>query len=286
MSAPHDSRTSRGRALLAALAILMTVGPGAASARAPDSVLVARLRQATEVRVCRLDAARGPRKWAGPGEDGSVAGYPARAWRPAPDSAWVARMIASLSSPESYPEDWATEDWGSPEIGVQFRGPAGVCDVLLCYSWPALVIASAPEAGRSADLNFGGDFSGALSMLMLLAMRAFPDDAEIRGWTLGETPPPPDAPEDGEDEPLLIKAVPPKYPEAARDRGIQGTVVVNALIGKSGRVVKARVARGIPELDEAALEAVRQFRFKPAVANGRKVRVWVAIPVAFPPRGE
>jgi protein TonB len=60
-------------------------------------------------------------------------------------------------------------------------------------------------------------------------------------------------------------------------------VVVHALVGKDGRVVDARVdaRRSIPLLNESALAAARRWVFKPALANGHPVAVWVAIPMRF-----
>jgi len=73
----------------------------------------------------------------------------------------------------------------------------------------------------------------------------------------------------------------PVYPEAARRAGVEGTVFIQALIGKDGLVKDTRVTKSIPELDAAAIEAVRQWRFKPALNANRPVAVWVAVPVKF-----
>jgi len=73
----------------------------------------------------------------------------------------------------------------------------------------------------------------------------------------------------------------PSYPEAARKRGIQGTVMVQALVGRDGLVHDTRVVASIPGLDEAAVAAVVQRRFEPARAKGKPIAVWVAIPVKF-----
>jgi TonB family protein len=81
--------------------------------------------------------------------------------------------------------------------------------------------------------------------------------------------------------PVAIEKPPPNYPAKARAAGIQGTVIVLALIGRDGEVKEARIRQSIPELDEAALEAVRHWKFKPALAAGQPLAVWVAIPVKF-----
>ncbi len=84
-----------------------------------------------------------------------------------------------------------------------------------------------------------------------------------------------------EELPEAITKVPPVYPDTARSERVQGTVMVQALVGKDGRVKDTRVLESIPQLDAAAVEAVRQWVFKPAQAKGSPVEIWVAIPVKF-----
>jgi TonB family protein len=81
--------------------------------------------------------------------------------------------------------------------------------------------------------------------------------------------------------PEAITKVPPSYPQAAREANVDGTVLVQVLVGKDGRVVDTRVIKSIPGLDEAAATAARQWVFKPAMAGGKPVAVWVAVPVRF-----
>ena len=87
-----------------------------------------------------------------------------------------------------------------------------------------------------------------------------------------------------EELPEAIKQVPPNFPDSARDEGLEGVVVVQALVGKQGRVLATHVQRSIHGLDDYAVEAVRQWRFKPARTGGEPIAVWVAIPVKFVPR--
>ena len=84
-----------------------------------------------------------------------------------------------------------------------------------------------------------------------------------------------------EELPEATYKVPPSYPEASRAAGISGTVMVQALVGRDGRVRDAKVVRSVPELDPEAVAAVEQWRFIPAKTKGRPVAVWVAIPVKF-----
>ncbi len=81
--------------------------------------------------------------------------------------------------------------------------------------------------------------------------------------------------------PELIQRTAPSYPETARLAGIDGTVMVQALVGRDGRVKETRIVQSIPILDEAAVQAVRQWVFVPAKLKGKPVAVWVGAPVKF-----
>ena len=73
----------------------------------------------------------------------------------------------------------------------------------------------------------------------------------------------------------------PIYPSMARIARVQGVVILEAVIDVSGRVESARVVRSISLLDDAALEAVRQWRFEPARLNGQPVPVVMTVTVNF-----
>jgi TonB family protein len=84
-----------------------------------------------------------------------------------------------------------------------------------------------------------------------------------------------------EELPEAITKVAPQYPEAARQASVEGTVMVQALVGKDGRVKDTRIAKSIPMLDAAAVAAVQQWIFKPAKSKSRPVAVWIVTPVKF-----
>jgi protein TonB len=81
--------------------------------------------------------------------------------------------------------------------------------------------------------------------------------------------------------PEPIVRVPPSYPDLAREKGVQGQVVVMALVGTDGLVKETFVASSVPMLDEASVAAVRAWKFKPAMKGGSPVAVWTSIPVKF-----
>ena len=85
--------------------------------------------------------------------------------------------------------------------------------------------------------------------------------------------------------PLSGRTPAPTYPARANRRGESGTVMVEAMIGADGVPTAVRVARrsGSSDLDRAAVEAVRRWRFQPATQDGRPVTGVVNVPVSFQP---
>lgn len=82
-------------------------------------------------------------------------------------------------------------------------------------------------------------------------------------------------------EGLLIHKVMPAYPPLARQARIQGAVVLQANISKSGTIENLHVVQGHPMLAPAAIEAVKQWRYKPYYLNGEPVEVETVITVNF-----
>ncbi|HEY7170215.1 MAG TPA: energy transducer TonB [Vicinamibacterales bacterium] len=72
-----------------------------------------------------------------------------------------------------------------------------------------------------------------------------------------------------------------QYPPEAQAVGVQGIVQVEVVINEEGHVAQAKVTRSIPFLDEAALAAVREWRFKPTMVNGQPVPVRTTLMVNF-----
>lgn len=72
------------------------------------------------------------------------------------------------------------------------------------------------------------------------------------------------------------------YTEVAKRIGIEGKVIINALINKNGDVEDAEVLKGLlPELDAIALEAVKVAKFNPGMQRDKPVKVWVRVPIQF-----
>ena len=100
-------------------------------------------------------------------------------------------------------------------------------------------------------------------------------------------PPPPSGPKvvfiPYDDPPVAMSPIRPVYPEIAQEAGIEGVVVVQAFIDEKGRVKETLILKGVPNtgLDDAAMEAIRKTRFRPAKQRERAVGVWISIPVNF-----
>jgi protein TonB len=81
--------------------------------------------------------------------------------------------------------------------------------------------------------------------------------------------------------PAKVHHVSPAYPAIAQQARVEGTVILEAVIDASGKVTDARVLRSIALLDQAALDAVRQWVFTPTLLNGVPVPVVMTVTVTF-----
>ena len=73
----------------------------------------------------------------------------------------------------------------------------------------------------------------------------------------------------------------PRYPAIAQASRVEGVVILEAVIAEDGSVQDVRVLRSKPLLDDAAMEAVRQWRFTPTLLGGQPVPVVMTITVSF-----
>ena len=82
-------------------------------------------------------------------------------------------------------------------------------------------------------------------------------------------------------QPRKTRNVQPVYPQIAQSARVQGRVIIEATIDRSGKVTETRVLRSIPLLDQAALDAVRQWEYEPTLLNGVPVPVIMTVTVNF-----
>ena len=84
-----------------------------------------------------------------------------------------------------------------------------------------------------------------------------------------------------EELPEAIVKINPTYPDAARNAGVDGLVMIQAHVCACGQVDSVVVVKSIPLLDDAAKAAVRQWLFKPGLVRGEATAVWVGVPCKF-----
>src|SRR5271166_4227658 len=117
----------------------------------------------------------------------------------------------------------------------------------------------------------GGAMGGVLGSVMSSVPTAVPKVATPQRVRVSQ----------GVSQGLLIHKVQPTYPPLARQARIQGTVVLQALIGKDGNIQNLHVVSGHPMLTNAALEAVKEWKYKPYYLNNEPVEVETTINVNF-----
>lgn len=131
-----------------------------------------------------------------------------------------------------------------------------------------------------------------IMILMALALLMLPLSCQVEkepGETIAPPPPTASVMEDDvvveysmlTEKPETLEQGIPKYPELAKKAGIEGTVVVKVLVDLEGNVEATELVQSVEVLDEAALEAARQFKFTPAKLDGKPVKVWMAVPFKF-----
>ena len=118
----------------------------------------------------------------------------------------------------------------------------------------------------------------AVSIGALIACFLF---AVVRAPAAG-TDPAASVPPDKRSPPVAIRTVNPKHPDGLLKKLVNGDAEIDCLVTAEGRVADARVfAASHPEFGEAAMEAVRQWEFRPAERNGTPIAMRVRIPIAF-----
>lgn len=83
-------------------------------------------------------------------------------------------------------------------------------------------------------------------------------------------------------KPVLIEKVAPKYPEDAKAEKVTGQVIIDAYVGADGKVLEAKATNNPdPRLAKAALEAFKQWKFKPATVKGKPVKAKMTVTINF-----
>jgi len=89
-------------------------------------------------------------------------------------------------------------------------------------------------------------------------------------------------PKDGAKSPKLTYSCAPEYPKRARSSHIEGVVVLSLVVGSNGVLREVVVARSLsPDLDEAAIDTVKKWKFAPGTKDGRPVACRISIEIQF-----
>jgi TonB family protein len=81
--------------------------------------------------------------------------------------------------------------------------------------------------------------------------------------------------------PRLVKAVEPVYPPEAKEKGVEGIVILEVMTDIYGRVEKMRILNSVPELDQAAIDAVKQWKYEPMIIEGKPRPILFTVTVRF-----
>ena len=193
----------------------------------------------------------------------------------------TANMI--LPDPATNPPDWIRVAPMPPPPPLQRVRPATAAPVRDAATNPVLAPTTAPSAIPEEVAPPG---------VPVLDASSFANGTSSLGEVIpNQRPvvPPPDPPRpvaqvrvaDLPVAPRKIVDARPTYPEIARAARVEGTIIMEAVIDTSGRVTQLRVLRSVPMLDQAALDAVRQWRYTPSLYGGHPVSVLMTITVRF-----
>ncbi len=194
----------------------------------------------------------------------------------------VLPLLHPLSAPVSLGQPLAQRPAAAPHAGANTVAPSNPADVI--WRQPSRLMSVLPAADDDAAPALSGFETGT-------AGQRIGDPHGVQtGPSFGTqpvmpiiAPAPPAAPVriSHMNEGDLIHKVLPTYPPLARSARIQGTVLLRAMISKQGTIRDLTVLSGHPMLVSAAIEAVRQWRYRPYVLNNDPVEVETQITVTF-----
>lgn len=203
---------------------------------------------------------------------------------------WMKRLVANLlpaGAPDPSPDPCATpragagldRPWMLTALWIEKSGGRGQVYLNLVNGCATLGLAGARPGGLGVAAHTDsllalfqeGLFAD--SLLRHLPARALPDTSAAADIRRPET------------LPEVLHRVDPAFSDSLRDAGVKGVVSVRVFLGADGSVRKAELLGGTSGFEDAALAAVKQWRFKPATSGGVPHAGWVTVAVAFPPAG-
>ncbi len=181
--------------------------------------------------------------------------------------------------PPMIPPELMSASGGGGGVAARAGAPIPVPDALITpdmqdFATTEEISVAVPEGGDGTGFGIGdGDGLGAIEIETPVQVEQKEKEPDMFEFVPVEKEP-------GFDLGALQRRV--KYPPIARDNGIEGQVVVRVLIDKTGRPVKSAVQHSDNKLlEQAAVEAVMNTTFTPAIQNQNPVQLWISIPVTF-----
>jgi len=272
------------RGVLAVMVALVAAGVGVAgAARDPNAALEDRIRNADSVRVVRVREPVSGETGA-PGED-RLADFIVEREGQAP-GALQASMAAALTE--------AMHRFPAPETCSREPGLRRIRFGVQFFAGDLRITLIVYLADRCFEFWTGRTFAGSAELhdvaprVLALLKQAFPADTTVRRLGLSGLISCEDVVREHPEAPLVTqppeatRIVPAQYPKAAKKAKIEGRVRLQATIESDGTVSDIKVLESVPELDAAAIAAVRQWTFEPGLdCEGRAVAAVLVIPVNF-----
>jgi TonB family protein len=180
-----------------------------------------------------------------------------------------------------YPQNAIAGHLQGPVVLVVVISPQGDVSKILSVDGPPLLAASARDAVQQWKFKPFLQNERPIEVKTAVAVY-YKLDQPANPITTSSTDLVPRKVGGGVSPPILLFAVDPKFSPEAKDKKVGGTVLVGLVVDEKGKPLYIRVIRGVGMgLDENAVEAVKQYKFKPAMENGKPVRVSINIEVNF-----
>lgn len=283
-------RLSSSNGIIAALALVIAMSSAVHAACPPHGLVLSTIRAARSVQVQRLGS-RSERDVDWQSDDPHVfLGYEVLDSNPLLP-AEVAALAKVLASPASYDCKAVGRalipTLDAVDIGFALHSDVAAVRVVFYMNEGQMEL----EFFNGAHTRSGLSTAGHRSLERLLDAYAIRTAGSRKAWNerMGAwrapgAPPPVGSREAANGVDLMpdpLVRVPPHYSDRARETGVDGTVLVKARVNTVGVVDSIVVINSIPLLDEAAITAARQWRFRPAQKAGQPASAWVEIPVKF-----
>lgn len=203
-----------------------------------------------------------------------------------PAASWVSQIIAPAPPPAAAPPPPPSSAAPRPAPVRQYTGvllqPRAIPDQVAIIDEPEIGEWAPPEIGVPGGLPCPGCLpTGVVSSITSSRPLPLPPPPIVAKKPEAAIPDVPVAIVSEIQAAKLIRKVTPAYPEMAKRANISGVVEIEAIIAKDGTMRSLRVLRGHPLLINAAVEAVKQWRYRPTLLQGQPVEVITRIEVNF-----